>query len=50
MMAMDPLDRLVISLNFAWLLILQYFENHEVMFAFGAVVIILSLVIINRRS
>jgi hypothetical protein len=47
---MDPLDRLVINLNFAWLLILQYFGIREVMFAFSAVVIILSLAIINQRS
>ncbi len=36
---MDPLDRLLINLNFAWLLILQYFGKREVMFVVGAVVV-----------
>jgi len=47
---MDPLDCLIIKLNFAWLLIVQYFENQEVMFVFGAVVILLALAMINRRT
>ncbi len=47
---MDPLDHLLLKLNFVWFLILQYFGNPKILAAFGVVVIIVSLALINRRN
>ncbi len=47
---MDPLDRLLLKMNFAWLLILQYFARRETILATGTAIIIISLLLINRKN
>ncbi len=47
---MEPVDHLICNASLVWCLIMRYFENRMAIFALGAALILLALLIINRTD